>query len=106
MKVYVEFKPCYFTKYLTESGIDKMPIVPYSSACFVDGENNNLMNGTLYLTKDLKYVVCFYNRVPSYYRVTSVSSKPISYEVDKVKEWYKITKEINKLKEQRKKLMH
>ena len=104
MEIYVEFKPCYKTKYLTTTGFDKIPLISYSQARFIDGKCD-MLNGTLYLTKDLKYVYCYYNREISYYRVTNVSSKPIPYEVNKVKKWHEITKEINKLKKQRKKLM-
>ena len=105
MGVYAEFKPCYLTKYLTKSGLDKIPLIYCSVAHFVDGKSNLWTGGTLFITKDLKYVYCFYCGEPSYYRVTNVSSKPIPSKVDKVKEWHKITKEINKLKEKRKKLL-
>ena len=105
MEIYAEFKPCYLTKYLTKYGFDKEPIIYESKAHFVDGECK-LWYGSLFISNDLKYVYCYYRGEPSYYRVTNVSSKPILYEVDKVKKWYEITKEINKLKEQRKKLMY
>lgn len=105
MEVYAEFKPCYKTKYLTKWGFDKTPIINESKARFVDGEYKLPYGGSLFITKDLKYVYCFYYGEPSYYRVTNVSSKPISYEADRVKKWHKITEEINKLKEQRKKLI-
>lgn len=104
MEVYAEFKPCYKTRYLTEYGFDKSPIIYETKACFVNGECK-LFNGSLYITNDLRYVYCFYNNVPSYYRVTNVSSKPILYKFNKIKEWYRITKEINELKEQRKRLI-
>ena len=104
MEVYAEFKPCYLTIYLTEYGFGKFPIIYCSKAHFVDGKSD-MINGTLFITKDLKYVYCFYNGNPSYYRITNVSSKPIPYKVNKVEEWYRITKEINELKEQRKKLI-
>ena len=53
MEVYVEFKPCYKTKYLTKFGFDKIPIINYSEARFIDGKSN-MIDGTLYITKDLK----------------------------------------------------
>lgn len=105
MEVYAEFKPCYLTKYLTKYGFDKTPLIYCSEARFVDGKSNLWSGDTLFITKDLKYVYCFYDGEPSYYRVTNVSSKPIPSKVDNVKEWHEITKKINKLKEQRKKLM-
>lgn len=105
MEIYAEFKPCYKTKYLTKWGFDKEPIIHESKARFVDGKCRLLDDSYLFITKDLKYVYCLYYGEPSYYRVTNVSSKPIPYEVDKVRKWYEITKEINKLKERRKKLM-
>lgn len=105
MEVYVEFKPCYKTKYLTNFGFDKIPIINYSKARFIDGKSN-MIDGTLYITKDLKYVYCYYMGEPSYYRVTNVSSKPILHKINKVKEWHRITKEINELKGQRKKLIY
>ena len=104
MKLYVEFKPCYHTKYLSKFGFDKTPIVNYLKTCFVDGESNTI-KGTLYLTEDLLYVYCFCSGEPSYYRVTNISSKPIVHTINKVEEWYKITKQINELKKQRKKLI-
>lgn len=104
MEVYAEFKPCYLTRYLTECGFGKSPIIYCSEAHFVDGKSN-MINGTLFITKDLKYVYCFYNGITSYYRVTNISSKPIPYKVNKIEEWYSITKEINKLKEQRRRLI-
>lgn len=105
MKVYAEFKPCYLTRYWTKYGFDKEPIIYESYGEFVDGKCEMVGGGTLFITKDLKYVYCFCCGEPSYYRITNVSSKPIPYNTDKVKKWYKITEEINKLKEQRKKLM-
>lgn len=105
MEVYAEFKPCYLTKYLTKSGFDKEPIIYESKAHFVDGECKLWYGGSLFISKDLKYVYCFYRGEPSYYRVINVSAKPISDIVNKVEEWHKITKEINKLKEKRNKLM-
>lgn len=104
MEVYVEFKPCYKTKYLTKYGFDKIPIIDDSYGRFKNGECN-IGYYILYITNDLKYVYCFHDGMPSYYRVTNVSTKPISKKVNKVEEWYKITKEINELKEKRKKLM-
>lgn len=105
MKVYAEFKPCYLTKYRTKYGFDTEPIIYESKAHFVDGKCKLWHGGSLFISKDLKYVYCFYRGEPSYYRVTNVSTKPISDRVNKVEEWHKITKEINKLKEKRKKLM-
>lgn len=104
MEIYAEFKSCYKTKYLTKSGLDKIPIINYSKARFIDGKSN-MIDGTLFITKDLKYVYCYYYGEPSYYRVTNVSSKPIPNKVNKVEKWYEITKEINNLREQRMKLM-
>lgn len=105
MEIYAEFKPCYKTKYLTKYGFDKEPIINESKARFVDGECKLWYGGSLFITKDLRYVYCFYYGEPSYYRVTNVSSKPISHEINKVEKWHEITKEINTLKDKRKKLM-
>ena len=105
MEIYAEFKPCYKTKYFTKWGFDKEPIIRESKAHFVDGECKLWYGYSLFITKDLKYVYCLYYGEPSFYRVTSVSSKPILHEVDKVKKWHEITKQINELKEQRKRLM-
>ncbi len=105
MKIYAEFKPCYFTKYLTKYGFDKTPIIYESKACFINGECKLHYGGSLFITKDLKYVYCIYDGESSYYRVTNVSSKPIPNKVNKVEKWYEITKEISKLREQRMKLM-
>ena len=105
MEIYAEFKPCYLTRYLTKSGFDKEPIIYESYGKFVDGECKMWDSGSLFITKDLKYVYCFYYGEPSYYRVTNISSKPIRHKIDNVKKWHEITKEINTLKEKRKKLM-
>ena len=105
MTVYAEFKPCHLTKYLTKYGFDKEPIIYETHGKFVDGKYETWGGATLFITKNLKYVYCFYYGESSYYRVTNVSSKPISHKIDKVKKWHEITKEINKLKEHRKRLM-
>ena len=102
MEIYAEFKPCYKTKYLTKYGFDKEPIIYESKAYFVDGECKLWHDGSLFISKDLKYVYCFYRGEPSYYRVTNVSTKPIPDRVNKVEKWHKITTEINELKEKRK----
>ena len=102
MEIYAEFKPCYKTKYLTKYGFDKEPIIYESKAYFVGGECKLWHGGSLFISKDLKYVYCFYRGEPSYYRVTNVSTKPIPDRVNKVEKWHKITTEINELKEKRK----
>lgn len=106
MKVYAEFKPCYKTTYRFGEGgrgtilRDMMNI---SDACFIDG---TAYGGTLFITADLRYVYFLYNSEYSFYRVTNVSSKPIDWKRDRVKEWHRITAKINELKNQRCKLVH
>ena len=105
MKVYAEFKPCRGTRYLTGWIFDKEPIIYESKACFVDGEYKRPYGGSLFITDDLRYVYCLYYGEPSYYRVTNISTKPISKRVNKVEEWHRITQEINELKEERRRLV-
>lgn len=104
MDLYIEIKPCHLsTMIMNSEGFWDALIDCYGIKHFKNGICN-LFEGTLWLTPDYKYAYGHCNGRQEYFRVHNISSKPIKKKQNKVKEWYKITNEINKLKEKRKRL--
>ena len=104
MNLYVEIKPCYFSTMKMNSEGFWYPLIDYYGIKHFKNGICNSFEGTLWLTPDYKYAYGRYNGRPEYFRVHNISSKPIKKNKNRVKEWYKITNEINKLKEERKRL--
>lgn len=105
MILYVEIKPCYFsTMKMNEEGFFDPLIDCYGVKQFKNRVHNSFQ-GTLWLTPDYKYAYGHYNGKPEYFRVHNISSKPIIRNKNKVQKWNKLTYEINKLREERRKLV-
>lgn len=100
-EIYVEFKPCYRTRYKIDKDGDKKYILPFNTTWkthFTNGGNNS---DNFHITKDLKYVYVMYTGIPIFYRITNISSKPILNNGNKINRWKEITKKIEKLKKRK-----
>ena len=106
MEVYVKFKPCHKSLYLTKFGFDRELILPelfhdYQMR-FVDGKCDDMHWS---ITKDYKFVYGYYNMQPTYFRITNISSKPFVKKDDKIKRYKKLKQQIDELILEKNKLL-
>ena len=77
MEVYVEIKQCYLTTYNPAEDTDEFSMGSWLGLPrfmrFIDKKCGDYWN----ITDDYKYVYCYYNREPSFFRVVNICSKPI-----------------------------